>query len=380
MEKFRLFTDKATGINPFTPVRGLDKISWGRFILGFILFIGTFPLILIIESFICLYESLYTIGAVVGVQFVCRWLLGPIQYLMTRLYLIIFHHTFWSGSATTFPKNPRLNLLKSQKSDLKDDEPLPFSSQLAPGSVVVVNCQSPVDVLVLQRLFWSTPLIFAMPAGEEEGANKHTEGLWWSAFRHTTFLRLLSSTAIPSKRIKNVDVRPLQRLGAKIGRPVILFAEGTTSNGKSVLQLPETITLEGNLCDSMSLAGITYMNSAAVNATIPQAAFPFTVRVLGESILSGGNGIDCSISRPSVLAALAEQDPENILVSEPTAEVAKITSGKSIIGVKGDALQKALADTVSFERLSSQPCRVVSSSTEDKFKFYDMWVKHGNLV
>lgn len=381
MEKFRLFTDKATGINPFTPVRGLDRISWPRFFIGILILVGTAPLILVIESLICLYESLFTLFAVLSLEPIVKTILGPIQWLMSRLYLVLLHHSFWSGSTSPFPKNPRKNILSASSSSPSssllslDDAP-----NVKAGDVVVVNCQSPIDVLVVQRIFWTTPLLFAI-AADKKDCNEHTPGIWWTAFRHTAMLRLLHASSTPSERIRSVDVRAIQRLGKRIGRPVVLFAEGTTSNGRSILQFPESLIVEGQLASgAVSLLGLTYHNSAAVNATIPQSSISFFVRVLGESVLSGGNGIDAVLSRPSVLVQLAHQDPENVVVTNPTREVAKVTDNSVVTEIRGDALQQALSETVSFERLSTQPCRCVSLSTCDKSKFYDMWVKHGNLV
>ena len=207
MEKFRLFTDKATGINPFTPVRGLDRISWGRFILGLLISIFTFPLVLIVESTICLYESLYSIFALLGLSIIVKLIIGPIQYLMVRLYLILLHHTFWSGSTTSYPKNARPKILREYSPkgnfDGASDEWQP-----TPGNVFICNCQSPIDVLIVQRIFWSTPLVFAFPASKEE-SHQHTPGVWWTAFRHSAMFHSLKATSIASQRVENIDVRSL---------------------------------------------------------------------------------------------------------------------------------------------------------------------------
>ncbi len=392
MEKFRLFTDKATGINPFTPIRGLDKISWPRFFLGLLILIGTAPLILVIETAMCGYESLYTVFALFGAQIVVKLLLGPIQWIMTRLYLILMHHTFWPGTTSPFPKNPRKQLLREQNPKTTNPDDEASSDSVKAGSVIIVNCQSPIDVLVLQQVFWSTPLIFAFPVDASSIPDKQqqqTPGAYWTAFRQTAMLRILSSNAIPSTRIDKVDIRALQRLGKKIKRPVVLFGEGTPTNGRSILQFPNRVVVEGDLADgAVTLCGITYANANAVNATIPQVAAPFFVRVLGESVFSGGNGINFVLSRPSALVQMQQADPENVkridLSSQKNqnnhAEEVKLTTSKIVSEIKGDALQQCLADCVSFERISSQPCRCVSLSTEDKTKFYEMWVKHGNLV
>jgi hypothetical protein len=337
--------------------------------------------VLVMELFTLGYESLYTFFAACYAQAVVQVLLGPIQYLFSRLYIILLHFSFWNGAWSTYPQRSKKTVSSLINDGGNGDEPL-----LAGGSVLVCNLQSPLDVFIIQRICWSTPAIFCMPCDDEasgNGATNKTPGVWWTIFRQVAVMRILSAGAIPKKLPQQCDVRALQMLGRRLGRPVVLFAEGVPTNGKAVLQLCDSIVTDPRSGDVIPV-GITYHNTAATNTTIPQNLPSFLVRLIGESALSGGNTIDVSVGRPSLVWNL--KDTADLVIddgSSPSTASGVSDSSKKVAQtahIRGGALQTILADTVSFERVSGAPCRTVAASGEDKASFYSMWLEHGKLV
>jgi hypothetical protein len=252
MEKFRKWGDAATGINPFVyPADTLPAVT--RIVQVWLLFPVRLALAVILLLLLFILDTLAHTLRVVYLGMLARYTFTPLGSFVARVVLFLL-----GGGLTS-----RFRILppKPQPVAGRDD------ALAAPkaGDLILCNLLSPLDVLAIRCALptvfsgaseWAGALergaIFAFydPLGGARGAPiadfcPSPFQLWKAArfIRHLAkpevILRMEHS--VPSSSLSEVPPLPvdaLQRRAVRLGIPVILFAEGTTSNGRAIMPFP----------------------------------------------------------------------------------------------------------------------------------------------
>eukprot|EP01080_Neovahlkampfia_damariscottae_P001495 gene1495-12112_t len=194
MEKYRRWTDDATGINPFVPHVASSSI-FKKYLMVPILFILKLPfLLLLILAF--LLTRIFTF------IFVGRLFERIFNFFVLRTILFLFGFLFISN------KNDSKKSMKS-------------------GDVIIANHISYIEVIYLNLIY--APVFTRV--------NLHNDKL---IFTKCSFFECLKFICFGDLNSKNTTSDSLSKLmkTAKDGNlgPIILFPESTTTNGKSILK------------------------------------------------------------------------------------------------------------------------------------------------
>ncbi|EPY51770.1 acyltransferase [Schizosaccharomyces cryophilus OY26] len=128
---------------------------------------------------------------------------------------------------------------------------------LQPGDIVAVNHTSPVDVLIVSSLF---DCIFVKTNCQSNVFPVSSTSSFFSCFSRLSFM--LS----PSKK----DLRPLSEIckdASKTGKVVVVFPEGTTTNGRGLCQLTKCLESAGST-DRIFCLYLRYL-PAAITLSVP---------------------------------------------------------------------------------------------------------------
>jgi hypothetical protein len=349
MEKYKRFTDVATGINPFTGPSTSDP-SLPRRLIAALLFPFAFFIALICGfCFFALRTIAYVLWSA-GLTVIAT----PLHWIAVKTFVSVLYGGFAFGRITS-------NLYPAVRSSLSTKNDV--ASRPAPGDVIIVNSQSPLDILALQMAYPATALQFCFPtvAVVLPGDTTRTDLPDREAIvTHLNLANAMSyvlqwSRPSPSPDrppslppVRDFDISATQRQARKSGTVVVFFAEGTTTNGRGILSLPRMM-LESS--QQLHIAALSYTNAYhALVLPSGSGLLAWSFRCLAVSLGRQG-GVDVAIVRPSHIPPL------------PSAFNAEWSS----------ALQSRLALAASFNRPLDTPCRPLASTATDKRFFLAYW-------
>ncbi|KZV69196.1 hypothetical protein PENSPDRAFT_743948 [Peniophora sp. CONT] len=255
MEKYSAYRDPGTGIQPFlTPVPSLGSDSIPilvlpvKYALGFVRFVA-----------VCLLGLLYAL-LVDGVCLIFQPI-GPLHRVITRVVSALLCRTallllgfIWIPAERLVKKRGRLTQ---------------STEAFAPGAgdLIVSNWMSWVELLYLAFRF--NP-VFVLPvsstsesasAGSTSGAQRTGRGTGTGSanvstpsnrpsmkrtpikgFRAVSLLSIIKSAGLIPEVGSEGLVTSLESIRSSVGRPVVVFPECTTSNGRGLLRFAEIFT------------------------------------------------------------------------------------------------------------------------------------------
>jgi hypothetical protein len=319
MEKYRKFGDAATGVNPFIFTHKPTLLSTAaaallfplRCVLGLLLCLLLFVVDLLMHSA----RKFFIAGIVTP------YLLFPLQSVLSQLFLFSM-----------------CNLLVRQRVFPRIGPSGGSVNGPAAGDVLLCNMQSPLDVFVLLGTgglsSWRMPYCYVAyfchnaPHVVHFGPNPFQR--WKTLFHvlYSTTRGYLVNTVAETETL-TVDLTSVQRQALKLGVPVVFFAEGTTTNGRGVLQFP-TVKL---LSPRVFLVSLRY-TSPALNAIIDNIT-------CGGKILFSWSALIGSGDSPLFPEALVTLHKDPVLVS---------SGPEGAVLTKADALdvREKLANGVSY--------------------------------
>ncbi|EAN80200.1 uncharacterized protein TEOVI_000911100 [Trypanosoma equiperdum] len=233
MEKYRKFGDAATGINPFISMKTPTAFST---LFAAVLFPVRCVIAVVIMSLLFLVDTFnYLFYLLPGLSSLSHLLFGGLQRGLLRGLL------FSLGNVSIAR--------------------VPTSGSLSPsaGDVVVANLQSVWDMCVIE-VAEQIPLFVAAFYGGKAGSSpekskKDEDGtlfvmkpsplqrwrVWWHIYNTgtSTFLSTVAddSSNAHSGEALPIDITLLQRRCHRLGVPLVLFAEGSCTNGKGMLNI-----------------------------------------------------------------------------------------------------------------------------------------------
>ncbi|EAN93251.1 hypothetical protein C3747_128g12 [Trypanosoma cruzi] len=250
MEKYRKYGDAATGINPFVLMRTPTTFS---VVVAAVLFpLRLTGALLFLTALVVLDVVAYFFFLIPGMSCVSWCLLAPCQRELLRCLL------FALGNVGITRASPRATAVANAAGG--DATPVA-------GDVVVVNMQSVWDMCVLEVAGRLPLCVVAFYIGGAAGANsggdankKKTDHdsrhdtllvmepspfqrwrVWWHIY-HTGSLEFLRAAAGGDCGDYKSNTEPVLHLAAlqqrceRIGVPIVLFAEGSCTNGKGMLR------------------------------------------------------------------------------------------------------------------------------------------------
>lgn len=241
MEKFKHFADAATGIHPFVCVVAPTLLSTVLATCMFpirLLFCGVFVLLLLVT------DALLSLLYVAHLAVVGRALLGPLQRLWLRGLLFSVGHVL--------PAQQRS--IARVPSATQDDRESPMAKARAAGSLSVCNLQSVWDLMVLEVVVGEPYYAVAFPDVSCKSSQWDADGVrvfwpgplqrWrvWCYIRHTGSLSFVAAQVATDSAVVAKEPLPLALLQDRAGRagvPLWWFGEGTCSNGRGILTMPE---------------------------------------------------------------------------------------------------------------------------------------------
>lgn len=329
MEKFRTWGDAATGINPF--VFPVDELSIAtRIVHVWVLFPVRVVLAVILLLLLFILDTVAHLLRVVCLSVVPRYTLAPLATVVTRGVLWLLA----GGLSTRF----RILPPKPAAAVVKDD------TLKAPkaGDLILCNLQSPLDVLAIRC---ALPTIYSSNGSEWAGAMERGAVFAFydpvggaagapladfcpspfQMFKAARFIRHLAKPEVIRRmdqpgltsslaEVPPIQIDVLQRRAVKLGVPVILFAEGTTTNGKGILPFPklQISTRRGGDKDKgplihqqVFISGLHYPHAPATACVVDRSstALSFLSNVCART--DSGCQATFTIARPSAAVDMA---------------------------------------------------------------------------
>lgn len=346
MEKFRKHADAATGINPFVPTS--SPLLPVTAVLNGILLPVRVVLLLVFGLLLFLLDVVMHFLRIASLASVASLLLFPLQTFIGQAFLMCL-----------LSIQPKLRLLTPKRSALnpQDDG---ITSPVA-GDVVLSNLVTAFDACFYGSLSlhrsdgdnWRIPFVMVAiysPIAPHLAVFGPSPLQRWKVMRyllHTTSDAFLEKCTAASK-VEDVelDVAPLQARARQLGVPIVLFPEGTPSNGKAVLQWPQTFQFDPK--QKVSICTVTYTGPIAtqrgtssmmsVGSWLLRAwlSTPSTVFV---TLARPGNG-------PQPLTSTGKQDAEWVLET-----------------------RQRVAFAVEYRQAGNHVCKVVKLQVQDKAAF-----------
>ena len=294
MEKYRKFGDAATGINPFIAKGGVGSGSGvvaaatggiGSFssssvmpplvvtVLAAILFPVRLLVLFAIAAVLGVFDMLSRMMYTFGMGFAADFLLYPFSGLLTRMWLLVAAGVV--VRQRIYPIRGSTNITTENGAKALDD----VVGAPKAGDIVIANLVSPLDFFAITSCgsilppflsgakpsvassspsFWRMPSCLCVFLGHQEptvitfGPNPWQR---WQVFRHvvhSTTRRYLTGDSKKLDAGEVIDLTLIQRRAKRMGIPVLLFPEGTPSNGQGMLQCPRF------LVENASSAGVAY--------------------------------------------------------------------------------------------------------------------------
>jgi 1-acyl-sn-glycerol-3-phosphate acyltransferase len=342
MEKYKRFTDAATGINPFVP-HGTSPSLLKQVVAA--------ALAMLVIPVVAVCYLGYVLFGVFPYQFL-GGVVSPLHGILSKLFSrIACAFIAWAKiNVVAYPPRPSTLSTTKTKSD-EIDVP-------SPGDIIFANCQSPLDPLALQCAFPWRPLTFVFPHVTASGAND-TEAITQcnSVIAAAQTMMTLTEPALtfepdvgaaPSV-LRCFDFTHLQQRAKRQGRVVVVFAEGTTTNGKGVLRLP-AVACDANA--TLFTAAIAYSNMSHPSPLFEKTPFiVWLIRACMASSIFNVSAVDVAVTRPS------HRPPLPITFSPEWSS----------------SLQAKLCQAISFNYPTDRPCKPVASTAFDKQRFLCQW-------
>ena len=294
MEKYRKFGDASTGINPFIAKGGVGSGSGvvaaatggiGSFssasaippmfvtVLAAVVFPIRLLVLLVVAAVLGVFDMLSRMMYTFGVGFAADLLLYPFIGILTRLWLLVAAGVV--VRQRIYPIRGSTNVTVENGAKALDDT---IGAPKA-GDVVIANLVSPLDFLAITScgsilppflsgakpsVSSSSPSFWRMPsclcvfiAHREPTVISFGPNPWqrWQVFRHvmhSTTSQYLKGESRGLQTNEVIDLTLIQRRAKRMGIPVLLFPEGTPSNGQGMLQCPRF------LVENASSAGVAY--------------------------------------------------------------------------------------------------------------------------
>ncbi|CUG19206.1 Hypothetical protein, putative [Bodo saltans] len=271
------------------------------------------------------------------------------------------------------------------------------------GDLILCNLQSPLDVLAIRCALptvfsgaseWSGALergaVFAFydPLGGARGAPIAdfcpSPFQLWKAARYIRHLAkpdviLRMEHSVPSSTLSEVPPLPvdaLQRRAVKLGIPVILFAEGTTSNGKAIMPFPRLQISTRRPATAKAapqqifLSAVHYPHAPAAACVLDQSStpLPFLANVCARTEL--GSQATWTIARPSAAVDMALYvNPTGGSDASTTADTDYITTASWLL----DCRSKMCA-LVQY-RNPGVVCKPVTAGLQEKVGFVKQFLE-----
>jgi hypothetical protein len=220
MEKYSRWRDPSSGLHPFLPTQSRIPIEdvniiWKIkiYILGPLFAILKIPFIIILFLWI-IFVSIFSF---------------LIPFSKFRRFFLIFTRSIWCRVLLFllgFYWIPtRLMKIQQKTRGLKETS---FGSNIKPGDIIISNHLSFIEILYLSFRF--SPIFSAVPNIWKDSP---PEGI---AKKRNFLEALLDSITDPIVTEKEcIPIRELIKLAEKQNCPLVIFPEGTTSNGKTLL-------------------------------------------------------------------------------------------------------------------------------------------------
>jgi len=242
MEKYSKWRDEGTGLHPFLPCTPLNKehsLSWYLIkVIGFIIGIAKIPFIFVILIWMVVMSGLSTI--LMPIPFLHRLFRRYTEFLGSRALLFLFGF---------FNVQSRVIRLQQQK-----NTPINTTS-FNSGDVIVCNHTSYIDILYLS--FKCSP-IFAF------GPNTYTKSVPIQGIvniRTNIISALLESINDPIRQPEQcIPIHEAIEIAQRYHAPLVVFPEGTTTNGKTLLSFVAPIFdgFQLNKLPTFRVIGIKY--------------------------------------------------------------------------------------------------------------------------
>lgn len=251
MEKFHKFGDAATGIQPFITV--VDPTRVGRLVAMLV-----FPLRLLVAAVLLL--LLTATDLVAYLLYVCflsllgRLVVAPLQRLWLRGLMLVLGHVRVQRDAGAAARTRR------------ESRP-PLRVQPGAGEVLFCNLQSPWDPAIVEMTLRLPYYTVVLPPGGAAGSLGVVQPgpfhRWqvWRALRQSNTRAYLQRAAAQDG--VTLDLCSLQTASSV---PLLVFAEGTCSNGKGILSMPPLLVRGPSDSCRVPVADITYDTPAIATA------------------------------------------------------------------------------------------------------------------
>lgn len=239
MEKFSKFRDGATGVAPFLPVKHTQAPSALSKVVLVPLAVVSWPLIVV---YFFAYFLLFQ-----WIPFVSTWYL---QFVLKSLRLLYINFSYEGEK--------RVSARRCQQLRAK------------PGDVIISNFVSPLDAIVFAA---RQPTTFVFPT---------TDGQFATAGVLAAASQALSSQAFSAK---GKDISSIASKAKSQGTVIVLFVEGTASNGRGLLTLKDVNVTQFNEAKSplnVFPAAVRYTPGTAASP-LPQTSMGYLWRLLNES-------------------------------------------------------------------------------------------------
>ena len=251
MEKYRRFSDQGTGIQPFVPMRCTES-AVTRFLITPVVLLLRFPLVFVFGVLIAVFGVVLpaAVGALVPSlgQLLRSLLLKPLLRILLLVLGVNFTHRTWPLSVDR-----------------------PESPYYAGGDIVVTNFCSYVDVLY--HALRLAP-VFAFAHDDTDGTTRVVTLGLIGAMRYAAASYETQLTAYEN----STTVAEASAMAAQRGAPLVLFFEGTPTNGKGVLAAPDRlITGTPQKTTKFHLTALLYHDSSSASVTErPSLTYPST--------------------------------------------------------------------------------------------------------
>jgi hypothetical protein len=224
MEKFRTFEDPATGIMPFMPHKAVvpknPLFRLVRGLVGLALAFVRLPFLLVLA---CLLFVGTCFAGLVPVAALRRPLVRIIDGVCCRLLLLVLGF-YWIPAG--YLKKRAVTVSKAGRANHAKWPPL---SAAVSGTIIVSTLTSYLDILYLAFRF--SP-VFAFPVHDPKGAGATGRVVAMGTFGAINHIATCSS--LHDRQDVEISELVAKSEAGKQG-PVVIFAEGVSSNGRSVL-------------------------------------------------------------------------------------------------------------------------------------------------
>ncbi|CEL04787.1 hypothetical protein ASPCAL05913 [Aspergillus calidoustus] len=339
MEKFSQFRDRGSGIAPFLPLPP-QPVS------------GCFPLPIRLSLFF--FRLPFFIFTCVSYFLVLQWL--PIGSLGKKaaLWCILGIPSIWWVDLQV--DGVRKGYLSKQQSRLP-----------GPGSVIAASFTSPIDALYLAVIF--DPIFTASYPNTREV--EHISLL-------TAILRAFSSPKLsPPSGTKTTTLSALARKYST--RPIVVFAECTTTNGRGILPLsPSLASVAPN--GKIFPVSLRYSPEDVVTP-LPGSYLSFLwallsrpthyIRVrIAEAVVSGPQGLSVS---PRIKNSTYETNYFDILEEVSASKGGDVASASGKVEVDLSPAEKVVLDTVGDSLARLGRVKRVGLGVREKQEFVKTW-------